>query len=63
MSRQNTFAKRQFFNRSIEHAQMIQKKKQDIKSIKYGNISVPDPKNVVETEDSVEKDLEVIEDE
>ena len=64
MSRQNNFAKKQFFQSSISKSQVIQKRKKDIKSLQYGNIVVPDPKNgVVETEDSVEQDLEVVEDE
>lgn len=61
MSRQNTFARNQFFNKSMQRAQMIQKKKKDIKSIKYGNIVEPDPKVVTgESEDIIEKDLEVV---
>ena len=39
---------------------MISKKKKDIQSIKNGNFVEPDPKGIIETEDSVEQDLEVI---
>lgn len=64
MSRQNNYNKKQFFQKSIIKSQALQKKKADIRSIKYGNISVPDPKIVTgESEDSIEKDLEVIDDE
>ena len=64
MSRQNNYNKKQFFQKSIMKSQALQKKKADIKSIKYGNITVPDPKIVTgESEDSIEKDLEVIDDE
>ena len=63
MSRQSNFAKRQFFNNSMQRAQAVQKKKADIRSIKYGNISVPDPTNVVEIEDEMVEDMEVVEDE
>ena len=64
MSRQNIYARNNFFKQSIQKAQVTQKKKKDIKSLQYGNIVVPDPKGgVIETEDSIEQDLEVVEDE
>lgn len=60
MSRQSNFAKRQFFKASIQRAQSTTKKKKDIQSIKNGNFVEPDPKSVVlESEDSVEQDLEI----
>jgi len=61
MSRQSNYAKKNFFNASMQRAQLLAKKKKDIQSIKNGNFVEPDPKNVVlETEDSVEQDLEVV---
>ena len=64
MSRQNIYARNNFFKQSMQKAQTTRKKKKDIKSLQYGNMVVPDPKNgVIETEDSVEQDLEVVEDE
>ena len=65
MSRQSNYNKNQFFQKSIMKSQMIQKKKADIKSIKYGNFVEPDPKGVVETGtveigDRIEQDLEVV---
>jgi hypothetical protein len=48
----------------MQKAQSIRKRKEDIKSIKYGNIVEPDPKGgVVEVDDIQEEDLEVIDDE
>lgn len=61
MSRQSNYAKKNFFNASMQRAQLLAKKKKDIQSIKNGNFVEPDPKSVVlETEDSVEQDLEVV---
>jgi hypothetical protein len=48
----------------MQKAQNIRKRKEDIKSIKYGNIVEPDPKGgVVEIDDTQEEDPEVIDDE
>ena len=64
MSRQNIYARNNFFRQSVQKAQVMQKRKKDIKSLQYGNEVVPDPKGgVIETEDSIEQDLEVVEDE
>lgn len=61
MSRQSNYAKKNFFNASMQRAQLLAKKKKDIQSIKNGNFVEPDPKSVVlETEDHIEQDLEVI---
>ena len=61
MSRQNNFAKRQFFNSSIAHAKVTQKKRKDIQSIKNGNVVEPDPKVVTaETIDETVADPEVV---
>lgn len=63
MSRQNIYARNNFFNASMQRAKMVKKKKKDIQSIRYGNVVVPDPVSTVETEDVIEKDLEVVDDE
>lgn len=63
MSRQSNFTKRQFFQKSMARAQATQKRKKDIQSIKNGNFVEPDPSGVIETEDVMEADLEVTEDE
>ena len=60
MGRQQNFNKKQFFQKSIQRAELVSKKRKDIKSIKYGNFVEPDPKGVVETEDHIEQDLEVV---
>ena len=61
MSRQSNYAKKNFFNASMQRAQLLAKRKKDIQSIKNGNFVEPDPKSIVlETEDSVEQDLEVV---
>ena len=45
----------------MQKAELISKKRKDIKSIKYGNFVEPDPTGVVETEDHIEEDLEIVE--
>lgn len=60
MGRQQNFNKKQFFQKSIQRAELVSKKRKDIKSIKYGNFVEPDPAGVVETEDHIEQDLEVV---
>lgn len=64
MLRQNIYSRNAFFQKSMQRAQSVRKKKEDIKSIKYGNIVEPDPKGgVVEIDDTQEEDPEVIDDE
>ena len=54
MSRQSNYAKKNFFNASMQRAQMLRKKKKDIQDIKNGNFVEPDPTNVkMESEDTV----------
>ena len=60
MSRQQNYNKKQFFQKSMQKAELISKKRKDIKSIKYGNFVEPDPTGVVETEDHIEEDLEIV---
>ena len=61
MSRQNNFAKQQFFQKSIARANAYAKKKKDIQMLKSGEV-LPDPSSVVEIEDSQEADpTEVVE--
>lgn len=59
MSRQNNFAKKQFFQKSISRAQVTQKRKKDILAFKNGEV-MPDPVEVVETTDETVPDPEVI---
>lgn len=62
MSRQNNYTKKQFFQNSMARAQVLQKKRKDIKNIKYGNVVEPDPKVVTgEIIDETVADPEVVE--
>lgn len=61
MSRQNNYARNQFFRQSMARADVLRKRKESLKAAKAGEV-LPDPTEVVEkVSDEVVPDPEVVE--